>query len=459
MKLWILTTFYTVSLLILSGCGASPKPKAEPVIDTTLEVVNLTDNGTILDMNAVAFEWYSIKDKRVKGIYVYKASPSSVNGEITYYATVDSRFKTHFVDTEILPDTKYTYYFKTFSKDAESVQSKTVTVNSLPVLESVSWIHSIENMPRSAKIIWRPHTNEKVKAYIIERKTLEDEKWLTITTVQGRLNAEYIDEDLKDNFVYKYRVRALTFDGLVSFPSKIVKIVTKALPDGVSNITATRNLPKQIQLNWEKATLKDFALYYLYRSDKIDGKYELIAKLHNNSFTDEIPLDGQQYFYKISVIDKDELESKFKEDAVLGMTLAKPNAPALLEAKLVNNQVELTWNKVDLRSKSYIVSKRYKKGWFEEVKEEFDGIFHKKFTDSNIAPNTTYYYTVYGVDVNSIKSNPSIEVELKTKAVQAGAPGTSKQEQQKTKTEPAGTIKTQNKDIITPINDLNIIEN
>ena len=183
MKLWILSTFYTVSILILSGCVGNPTPKKEAAIDSTLPVVKLTKYGVVVDSNAIAFEWESIKDPRVKGIFVYKTSLKEKQTSTGYYDTIGNRFTTHYVDSNVLPDTKYAYYFKTFSDDAESIKSSVKIVNSLPVLESVSWIHSIQNMPRSAKIIWRPHTNQKVKSYIIERKTLQDDKWEVIDTV------------------------------------------------------------------------------------------------------------------------------------------------------------------------------------------------------------------------------------------------------------------------------------
>ena len=71
MKLWTLSTFCAASLLVLSGCGGvTPKPKEEVVIDSTLPMVTLTKNGTVVDMKAIAFEWKSITDHRVKGIYI-----------------------------------------------------------------------------------------------------------------------------------------------------------------------------------------------------------------------------------------------------------------------------------------------------------------------------------------------------------------------------------------------------
>jgi len=415
MKLWTLATFCAASLLVLSGCGgATPKPVDEIVIDKTLPIVKLTQSGTFVDMNAIAFEWSSFDDERVKGIYIYKQTMSKEGSELAHYKTIDNRFTTHYLDRNIKPDTAYTYSFKTFSEEAESPMSEMKVLNSLPVLQSVVWIQSIQNMPRTAKIIWRPHSNEKVKSYIIERRTLEEEKWSRIATVDGRLNAEYIDVELKDEYVYKYRIRVLTFDDITSTPSEIVQVVTKSLPITVKHIVATTELPRKIEINWEKSTTEDFARYYLYRSEKSDGTYELIAKLHNNTFTDIIEEDGKEYFYRVSAVEKNGLESIHDKISIQGVTLIKPKTPALVEAKLIDNKVQISWKNSDPRVKSFTVIKKAKTGWFEAKDEEFVDIKGNKFIDPEIGPNVTYFYQVFAIDEFSIKSEPSIEVELKT---------------------------------------------
>ena len=418
MKLWTLSTFYAASLLVLSGCGgATPKPKEEVVIDSTLPMVTLTKNGTVVDMKAIAFEWKSIKDPRVKGIYIYKKNPDTKDNksELEYYKTIESRFTTHYVDIDVVPDTKYSYAFKTFAKDSEGVQSRVIVLNSLPVLESVSWIHSITDMPRSAKIIWRPHQNQKVKSYIIERRTLEDKKWSKLAVVKGRLNAEFIDLDLNDNFVYNYRVRVHTYDNITSSPSQIVKVITKALPKGISQITTTNNLPKKIKVNWEKSTAKDFGLYYVYRSESVNGSYDLVATLHNNRFEDKIDEDGKSYFYRVSVVDKDGLESKHEKLSIQGMTLQKPETPDVVKVNEVNGNIEITWSSNDSRINTFTVTKTHKKSWIDKVTEDFEGIKGNKFVDKEILADSEYTYVIHGIDKYGIKSEPSIEMKIKTK--------------------------------------------
>ncbi len=415
MKLWTLTTLLTVSLLILSGCTLKPKPKSEPIVDETLPVVELTQNGVISDINAIALEWVPLSDQRVKGVYIYKSKiddDSVIQDD--YYDTVNNRFTTHYLDTNIEPETKYSYYFKTYSNEAESVASTTTTVSSLPMMESVSWIHSIKNMPRSAKVIWRPHSNEKVKGYILQRRTLEAEVWTDVATIDGRLRAEYIDSKLKDKFTYIYRIKSITYDKLTSKPSKEVKITTKALPLDVQNIHATTNLPRKIEIKWDKTSTKDFLTYRLYRSSNVNGRYKLLAELKTNVYVDDIEEDGKQYFYRVSVVDKDELESIHDKYSVHGTTLVKPKTPSLVDAKLVNGEIKISWSKDDERTKSYVVQKKYKVSLFKWVTEDFEGIKDLEFIDKEIEAGKAYTYRVFALDVNSIKSEPSIEVAIET---------------------------------------------
>lgn len=418
MKLWKLTTFLTVLLLTFSGCVATtPKPKA--VTDTTLPIITLTQTGVFTDMKAVGFEWNSVmKDSRVEGIYVYKRTLNSKEEANKFYDTIPNRFVTHYLDENVDPDTEYGYVFKTYAKDAESTPSREVIVKTLPILDSVSWIHVLQELPRSAKILWRPHTNQIVQNYIVERKTLADDTWKKLDLVEGRLNAEYIDMDLKDSHVYQYRIRAVTYNDIVSKPSKEVKVLTKALPLSLEHIVASSDLAKKINLTWEKSKAVDFSHYNVYRASSFDGSYKLITTTKATEFIDNVDEDGKDYFYRVSVVDTDNLESKHDEKSVHGKTLVKPIAPSLVDVKMVGENLEINWKSTDPRVSSYIVEKIIQKSWIDSKTEEFVDIKGKLFVDTKIEPKTTYYYKVYGVDDFGVKSEPSMKVKFTTEANQ-----------------------------------------
>jgi fibronectin type 3 domain-containing protein len=416
MKLFNLSLLFTASLLTFSGCGGiTPTPDKKIKTDTTLPVVTLTKRGIISDMNSVAFEWKRLQNPRVEGIYVYKKSLSDTEVKgIPYYDTIENRYSTHYVDNNVKPGSKYVYAFRAYAKDAQAKQSISYDVTTLPVLASVAWIHSISGMPRSAKILWRPHANPRVASYIIQRKGLSETEWENIATLKGRLHAEYIDEDLPDNKVYFYRIKVKTFDNIISTPSESVRVITKPLPKGVKNLQASKNRPKEIKISWRDTTQKDFYRYHLYRSENEKGTYQLVAKLFNNSYSDHVKKDGAVYFYKVSVVDKDGLESELSPVGVMGTSLVPPKAPLLQQAKLLGNTIVLSWKSVDDRAVAYKVKRVRKTSWFEKEQKEFTGIHAREFVDKDIQPDSSYSYRVYSIDKNGISSKGSVEVTLQT---------------------------------------------
>jgi len=408
MKLSILITLSTALTLLFSGCGVSPKPKKELKVDRSLPVITLTPNGVFADMNAIAFEWKSFDNSAVKGINIYKQSK--------YYETINNRFATHYVDRNIEPNRVYKYRFKTFSADAESKSSKEIEVKSLDIIDSVTWIYRITGMPRSAKILWRPHTNEKVKSYIIQRKSVLDKEYKDIAKIEGRLNAEYIDKNLEDNAQYQYRIKVLTYDNIISKPSTSVKVITREIPNPIVNIRATKSLAKKITIKWNRSKSKYFERYHLYRSDSIDGNYKLIGKLYNNSFTDNIDIDGKEFFYRVSAVDSDGLESIYDEDTVMGKTISKPKTPKIITAKFFNKQIKIEWDNIDKRTVNYIVFRTEQEGWFDTTEKIFNDITTTTFIDKNIKVGNRYFYKVAAVDKDDVISKYSDSVEVKVLA-------------------------------------------
>lgn len=468
MRLSILSSLCTASILILSGCTPSTlKPKEVLKIDTTLQKIELTQNGVYADMKAIAFEYKPITDARVKGVYVYRMTGDNDGSE--YYDTIDNRFATHYVDSDIEPARNYRYYFKTFSDSGESEASEIISVNSLAPMESVTWIHSINGMPRSAKIIWRPHSDQKVISYIIERKTLEKDEWKEIAVVKGRLSAEFIDTELKDNYIYTYRIRVKTFNDIISNPSQEVRVVTKPLPAGVENLTASNNLPKTIELNWSPSSYEHFAAYNVYRSATHNGDLELISKVQTNHFIDKIDEDGKQYFYKVSVVDNDGLESEHENYSIQGSTLAIPQSPYVTKASYRDGKIELTWNTQDSRVRKFHVIRTYKKGWLDTFKDEYEGITQTMMIDSNVEQGVAYHYQVIAIDEYGLKSKPSLDAEVRVPVALEGIEeiqtpvGEVKQNSTLEVSKPAsrpeiGGQKIENQDIITPIENLDLSE-
>lgn len=401
----------SLALSTFTGCSKLPKPDKIITVDPTLSVPSL--NGSLSDITSTAFEWKAMEDPKVSGFYVYRSLQNNEDQKLQRIATIESRFATHFVDENLVPNTQYQYRFSSKGTETtESPASETMSVNTLPMIAPVSFFQSVGNMPRSAKLLWRPHPNAKINSYIIDRLNVNDQKWSEIATIAGRLNAEFIDRDLKDGQVYYYRVRAVTYDKLITEPSETSKLVTKPLPPEIKNITATSDLPKAIALSWEPSAINDLAHYNIYRASTSNGIYSYHVKLNEPNFTDTIKEDGAVFFYKVTAVDKDGLESLQSTPTVQGSSLVKPKTPTSFDGKISPNGVDLTWANSDPRAVSYTVIKTTKKSWIDRLLVEINNITDTQFHDSDVNPNIEYLYEIISVDKDSIRSLPTLPIPL-----------------------------------------------
>ena len=405
MKQLILPTLIA-TLLLFSGCSKLPLPSQEPVVDPTLPKVSISHH--VKSMTSIALEWKPLADTRVMGYYVYKNDPDTQEGKLSRVSTIDSRFVSHFTDSDLTPNTTYLYQLSSFNeKQQESEPSEAVQITTHPVLSSVSFFDSVGNLPRMAKVIWRPHDNVSVKAYILERQTIEKPEWKKIETIDGRLSAEYIDAKLDDNRVYKYRLRAVTYENIQSTPSDIAKVVTKPLPKPVDGLQVTTQEPRQISLSWKANTENDISFYNIYRSTSGNGSYKHHVKINETEFRDEINKDGENFYYKVTAVDKDNLESPKQINPVQGSTLAKPHAPSFIDAIVSNNTAVLKWKNNDVRTKTYTIIMTTKENWVQSTVQEVTGVTDTTYEAKDLLPDVQYKFQIMSVDVNNVASEPT----------------------------------------------------
>lgn len=410
-----ITLSAALALSLFSGCAPQPVQQKTITIDSTLPTPLM--NGYIADITSAAFEWKPIDDPRVKGYFVYRTLPNSGSEKLERLTKIESRFATHYVDTDLKPNTQYQYRFSTYTDDDhESVAGETLMVATQPMIAPVSFFQSVGNMPRSAKLLWRPHPNLKISGYVLERKNANDNEWKNIANISGRLTPEFIDRDLKDGQVYYYRLRAMTFDNISTDPSEIAKVVTKPLPPEIKNVNATSDLAHAIRLTWDASPVKDLDHYNVYRSIFPGTLFSNVAKLTTTQFSDDINEDGKTYYYKVTAIDKDDLESPEAAVSTQGSTLSKPLTPIAYEGKIQNREVQLKWSSGDPRTVSYVVIKTTKTSWVSREVVEIKDISGTTLTDPDVKPDVQYLYEIVAQDRNGIRSQPTKAIELSYEA-------------------------------------------
>ena len=403
-------------ILFVSGCDQnSLTTPSKPKIDLSLESVKSESVKSIPDINSIAFEWQKVDDTRIDRYFLYRANMQEDGQKLKRITSIKNRYTTHYSDEDLEPSTQYTYAISAATRDGiESKPTTSYTVSTLPVPEAISFIQAISNLPKQIKILWRPHESQRIKKYIVERTSPSTSKWKKLDTLNGRLNIEYIDADLEDNVVYMYRVTAVTFDKINSLPSQIVKAQTKALPFGVENLTATNNQPRKITLNWEPSKSSDLVRYKIYRNSSATGSFSELATVDTNSLTydDLINKDGEILFYKITSIDKDNLETALNMNAVMGSTLIKINKPIITLAQIQGEKAILNWVSGDDRTSSYIIYKKIKEDVWTTKTVKFTNITDVRYEDRDIIRGAEYTYTLQAVDEYGILSEKTNETTL-----------------------------------------------
>ena len=405
------------SIIIFSGCEQNLDIAQKPKIDLNLPVVDFASIKSISDIDKIALEWKSITSSGVSAYHIYRSNMQLDGTKFKRIATLKNKYITHYLDTDLEPNSKYSYTVSMVnSHGIESAPSESVIISTLPNFESVSLIQSIGNLPRQIKILWRPHGSAAVSKYIIEKTSPITSKWNKLDEIEHRYNIEYIDDELGDNETYSYRIRAVRFDDLVSNSSEMTTATTKPLPNQIDGFTCTRDLPRNIQISWGQSSTKDVVSYNIYRSLSFDGSFSKIAQapVSHNRFDNNIAQDGKVYFYKITTIDKDNLESKIEEvSAVMGSTLSKPKIPKVTLAQIQGNKIILNWENSDDRAVSYNIFKSEKNGWNSKNEKIIPNIEGLRFEDPDVVRGIEYSYSIQSVDKHGLLSKKTEELSSK----------------------------------------------
>lgn len=388
----------TLLAVVISGCVS---PSTPTQVNASLPTIQ--NLKTISDMTEIGFEWTPTPSPEVAGYYLYRSNPNENNGKMKVVADIKDRFASHHVDSNLAPETTYLYEMRTYNANKQISNSGVmISASTKALMDSVPFVRALTNLPERVKLIWRPHPDLRVASYIVEKADIGKENWRQIAEVKGRLNAEYIDDSVKSGRAYKYRVFVKTSTGTVSKPSAIVDSTTKPLPSTVTNIQASNNTPKKIILTWDSVASDDFGYYKIYSASNKFLPYTYLAKTKTNSYEDLINENGATRYYKITIVDKDGLESKRPEEAVAGSTLAAMEAPVVTSIVADSSAVKLQWSSSE-KARSYTVIREGS----DSGEQKFTNITGNEFIDTNVAYGLKYTYRVIAVDEYGINSDES----------------------------------------------------
>ena len=372
--------------MLITGCATNPKPvpKSNPNLPKVAKF------NAYPDRNAIALKWNVVKG--ISGYYIQKFDKK--DGKWKMLKTINDPFQSIYVDEGLKPSTEYMYRIATFNKDKIPSLAVEVKKQTLPTIAPVIPLEVKPLKKGMVKIIFRPHLNERVKGYIIQRLDDKVLKWINLADLTPRFNVEYIDRGLEDGKVYNYRIIAYTYDGLKSKPSETIKVSTYPKPPIVMNVKASNNLPKKIVLTW--SPVNGVKYYKVYTRNFLGLGFTPIAKVKGTTYTDKIGKDGVTKYYKVTAVSIHDTESLLENSPeVMGQTLPPPAKP-LVSTNVLNKGVEFIFSSPDDRAVKYLVVK--KEGNVFNAKEFKYIVNGNRFLDNRIANKHSYIYKIYAID-------------------------------------------------------------
>jgi len=226
MKRLTLVPLTLISALLLNGCN----PSAITGHQLDLNLPKINNVKAISGSTSVAFEWQSLANKGLDGVNIYRTEGDGTvynkTKQLVKIGTVSNRFSSHYVDTELRQNSQYTYTFTTVKGGFESAHGQVIEVKTLPPFDAVTFFQAFQKAPNTIKMIWRPHSDKRVKMYKIER-SINGQPWKWVDSVKHRMMSEFIDTYVAPGNSYAYRIIAVGFDDSISKPSKVITILAR----------------------------------------------------------------------------------------------------------------------------------------------------------------------------------------------------------------------------------------
>lgn len=168
-----------------------------------------------------------------------------------------------------------------------------------------------------------------------------------------------------------------------------------------------------IQLLWDSATV-DTPTYNVYRASHADSQFYFIGRAHSGrtTFVDRLRWGNVSYFYRVTVVDKDGLESK--PGNTVEARLLPPSPPSQLFTGPDSDRIHLRWTPNTEGDLAGYFVYRLDPESTSVTKLTPNLLTEPRYVDTAVRPFARYTYHVKAVDTTEAVSEPSYERWLST---------------------------------------------
>lgn len=329
-----------------------------------------------------------------------------------FYTVVDTTSRTHGMDLSAEDNTTYYYMVRACVNQSSenradwdlccseySPRQKFYVYIPNPWLE-----YDIDKDTGELTITWGEDESPLYNTEIW-RATKKDGTYVKLPMLTKRI---YVDYDAMVGKTYYYRFRYVDKnDSSVKSQYVYLEATRNLLP--VKSLKATNLTTKgSIKLSWNKGAKADY--YIIKRSTKLGGTYKEIGTTSKTAFTDKKATPGQQYYYRVIAVYKENTKANSYWATCKGTWVLA--APKVTLSNKTKKTVKLSWKRVNGASEYQIWRASSKNGKYVRVTTTKNCTY----TNKKLTKGKKYYYKVKAIYKGNSKANSAYSAVKSIKA-------------------------------------------
>ncbi len=309
---------------------------------------------------------------------------TSANVTCTKLGTVSG---TSFIDNGLSTNTTYYYKVNAYCKasTATTYGTQSVYATATPVPSAAS-VYAAPTSYNSAYVSWSAVPG--ASGYELSRATSQNGSYSVVKTTSS---LSYTNTSLGTGTTYFYRVRAYRTVGRTKVWGEY-SVIASAQPvlSSVTSASAKAYYPTSVKVSWSAVPGKSG--YEIWRSTSPYSGFALLKSTGSTSYKDTTCTPFVTYYYQIRAYRTVNGHKVYSASASVTVN-ARPtlgNVTGVKVAVSSPSSIKLSWSSVSGCSGYEIRRSTAANGTYTAIKTTSS----RSYTDSNLTPNTTYYYQV-----------------------------------------------------------------